>query len=440
MAAGVKRLLLGAAFCGLLLGVTDATFAQGEIYNTVLPVPQALKEAVYPFTMPFTNLVKMTRWNWDTCEPDCLDCQRACCPCGPDGNFWARADYLLWTTAGARVPALVSSGATSDPVPNTITLFGDGKYTDDIRHQYRFRLGHWFGDCRRWAIQADWLDLGQNSSEYSASSTGDPILARPFYDVLREMDAVQLIAYPGEAEGSVNARVSNRFYAVGAGLRRNLLCRASCCGDCDTDGARLDLIGGYRHYHLRDSVGVTENITLTAGSGGHPAGTVFDVRDSFESRNEFHGGEIGLVLQRFRGRWSFEAMAKLAMGGCRQTVTINGQTIITEPNVASVTHTGGLLALEDTNIDTYRRDGFAVIPQFGFEVGYQLTDHSRVYAGYDFLLWTGVKRAGDHIDTNVNTSYMPPATSPGGTAVPAFAWQNADFWAQGLNFGYEIRF
>ncbi len=443
MAAGANRLLLGTVLCCLVFVATDTVRAQGEVYNTILPVPEALKEAVYPFTMPFTNLVKMTRWNWDGCGPDCSgcpECQRACCPAGPEGRLWARTDYLMWSTSGAQVPVLVSSGALSDPVPNTQTLFGGRGYNDDIRHQYRFRLGYWFGDCRRWAIQSDWLDLGTNSTEYSASSSGSPILTRPFYDVLRELDAVQVIAYPNLAEGSVNVRVADSFHSAGASFRRNLFCRTACGDGCDTDGARLDLFGGYRHYRLADSVVLGEHVTLLQGSGGHEAGTQFDLQDAFHSSNEFHGAEIGLVLQRFRGRWSFEAMGKLAIGANRQTVTIDGQTIITPPGQPSVLHSGGLLALDGTNINTYRRDSCAVIPQFGLEVGYQLTRHSRVYFGYDFLLWTDVKRAGDHIDTRVNTSYMPPATSPGGAAVPAFAWQNADFWAQGVNFGYEVRF
>ncbi|MDZ7619247.1 MAG: BBP7 family outer membrane beta-barrel protein, partial [Patescibacteria group bacterium] len=429
---GTDRLLLGTVLCCIAFGAADTVWAQGEVYNTIRPVPEALKEAVYPFTMPFTNLVKMTRWNWDGCGPDCLgcpECKRECCPCGPDGRFWARADYLMWSTAGASVPALVTSGTLTDPVPNTSTLFGDRAYNDDIRHQYRFRLGYWFGDCRRWAIQSDWLDLGTNSSGYSASSNGNPILTRPFYDVLRQLDAVQVIAYPNLAAGSVDVRVADSFHSVGASLRRNLFCRAGCDDGCGTDGARLDLFAGYRHYQLNDSVAIGEHITLLQGSGGHAAGTQFNVHDSFRSGNEFHGAEIGLVLQRFRGPWSFEAMGKLAIGGNRQTVTINGETVITPPGGPSVLHAGGLLALDGTNINTYQRDSCAVIPHFGFEVGYQLTYHSRIYMGYDFMLWTGVKRAGEHIDTRVNTSYMPPQTAPEPPALPAFAWRSTDFWA-----------
>ncbi len=492
MNAGTHRLLRGAAFGCLLFLTINQVPAQDQSYSTVRPISGELKAAVYPFTMPFTNLVQMTRWNWDdrsgVCGPGgcgdaaCMEgaCAKPCCPCGPAGRFWARADYLLWWSRGAGVPPLVTTGSPNDPVPgalgqpNTEILFGGRTYNGDARHQYRFQFGYWLGDCRRWAIQADWLDLGQSNANFSASSEGSPILTRPFYDVLRQLEAVEIIAYPGVAEGQVDARVSNSFHSAGANLRRNLRCCFSECGSCETSCEtktsctdalscwRLDLIGGYRHYSLEDGVTLREQITLLEGQGGHVAGTRFDVRDSFRSRNEFHGGEIGLIAQRFRGRWSFEFLAKLAMGNNRQVVTIDGQTIIHVPGQmqlahgggprgfapansvvpanTQVTHRGGLLALENTNIGVYERNDFALIPQFGFEVGYQLTQCSRVYMGYDLLLWWNVKRAGNHIDPRVNTSFMPPQIAPGGEPLPEFAWRSTDFWAQGLNLGWETRF
>ncbi len=449
MPRGAQRLLLGVALCCLLLGTAEPLAAQCGVYNTIFPLPYALKEAVYPFTIPFSNLVQMTRWDGEpgACGPGgcrgraCpgTECARLCCPIGPEGRLWGRADYLLWWTPGARVPALVVTGPNDGSVPDQ-TLFGDRAYNDDTRHQYRFHLGYWLGDCRRWAIQSDWLDLGQNTTEYAASSAEFPILARPFRDVLRDQDSVQLIGFPNFAEGSVNARMTESFHSVGVHLRRNLLCHATAGGSgCEGDGGRLDLIGGYRYYKLQDSVTIWDDITLIQGQGGHQAGTRFNSYDAFRARNEFHGAELGLIAQRYRGRWSVEAAARLAIGGSREVVTIDGQTTITVPNQAPVTHTGGLLALDDTNIGTHRNNSVAVIPHFNVELGYQLTTRTRVYMGYDFLLWTRVKRAGDHIDTQVNTSYMPPP-SPTGPAVPAFAANSADFWAQGFNLGCELRF
>lgn len=459
MASATQRLLLGAAFFCSLLGATDTALAQSRAYNTIQPVPTPLREAVYPFFLPFSYLYQMTQNDWGggpgICglggcgDPSCTKpaCTRPCCPCGPDGRFWARADYLIWTMRGGRVPALVTTGSPNDDRPgalgeaHTETLFGDRTYNGGIRHHYRFQLGYWLSECRRWGIQADWLDVGQSTADFSETSPGSPLLARPFFDV-REVEAAQLIAYPGFATGQVDARVSSSFHTVGAGVRRNLICGYADCGTADGCAVselpcgRIDLIAGYRHYALHDRVAVHTQSTLLQGV---PEGTQFAIRDSFRSYNEFNGAEIGLITQRFRGRWSFEFLAKLAMGTNRQLVSIEGQTMIVEPNDTEATQAGGLLALRNTNIGTYKRKDFALIPQFNFEIGYQLTSRSRLYVGYDLLLWWHVKRAGDHIDTRVNTSYMPPP-NPGGDPLPEFTWHSSDFWAQGFNLGCELRF
>ena len=463
MAVGTHRLLLGAACCCLILGSSGTLGAHERGYSTIQPVHENLKAAVYPFTMPFTNLVEMTRWNWEghaACGPGgCGDaacahagCARLCCPCGPDGRFWARADYLVWWTRGGHVPALVTTGSPTDPVPgaldqpNTQILFGDRAFNGGARSGYRIQLGSWLGDCRRWAVQGDWFDLGQRTARFSEASAGAPLLARPFFDVLRQLEAVHMIAFPEFAEGDIDARVSTGFHSAGANLRRNLYCHFSDLGATEggqvTLGAgnppcrRLDLFAGYRHYALNDRVTVRTHSTVDD--------TQFDIRDSFRSRNEFHGGEIGLIAERFHGRWSLELLAKLAMGNNRQTVTIDGETAIRVPGQDGVfhfaSHPGGLLALPNTNMGTHERDRFALIPQFGFELGYQLTHRSRVYMGYDVVLWWHVARAGDHIDTRVNTAFIPPPEPTQAPALPEFAWDNTTFWAQGLNFGWEFRY
>src|SRR5262249_22126476 len=77
-----------------------------------------------------------------------------------------------------------------------------------------------------------------------------------------------------------------------------------------------------------------------------------------------------------------------------------------------VTNLGGLLALQST-IGRQSRDRGAVIPEFGVQVGYQLTRHLRAYAGYTLIYWGEVARAGDQIDLTVNPNLLPPATPPG---------------------------
>ena len=67
------------------------------------------------------------------------------------------------------------------------------------------------------------------------------------------------------------------------------------------------------------------------GRNGIPVGTRLDVLDSFETRNEFHGGMLGLLAEIEGGSWSFNMLAKLGLGNMRQKVIISGQTLITDP-------------------------------------------------------------------------------------------------------------
>jgi len=118
-------------------------------------------------------------------------------------------------------------------------------------------------------------------------------------------------------------------------------------------------------------------------------------------------------------------------------VTISGTTVFTSPGGAPVTQQGGLLALP-TNIGTYSRDQFSVIPQIGFNVGRQLTNNFRVFVGYTFMYWSNVVRPGDQIDPVINPTQLPTAAGPGtlvGPARPAFAFHESSLWAQGVNVG-----
>lgn len=77
-------------------------------------------------------------------------------------------------------------------------------------------------------------------------------------------------------------------------------------------------------------------------------------------------------------------------------------------------------------------------------VGYQVCKCLRATAGYTFIYWPDVFRAGDQIDTTVNRSQLPSLLTPGGPLVgparPGALLRESDFWAHGLNFGLEFRY
>ena len=94
-------------------------------------------------------------------------------------------------------------------------------------------------------------------------------------------------------------------------------------------------------------------------------------------------------------------------------MTIDGTTINTVPNVGSAEFEGGLLTSEATNIGTYADNSLAIIPEFRLGVGTQLTNNVSVRAGYNFIIWNAVARAGSQLPPGleVDPRNLPP--SPG---------------------------
>jgi hypothetical protein len=304
--------------------------------------------------------------------------------------------------------------------------------------------------------------LGDRQNNYdSGFSTGDPILARPFFNVQTNAQGSELVAYPGQVEGSVAVGTGSSFWSPGVSLSYNI-CSGECggcggCGGCDSCGGpscdsssggcadaccvpllyccRTDLIAGLRYYNYSDFVDVNENLRSTAAPTN---GTTYVIHDNFNAKNEFYGGELGLRTKIYRGRWSFAILTKMAIGNTHETVNINGQTVITPTAGSSAVYNYGILA-SGTNSGIYQRDDFTIIPELNLELGYQLTQHWRMYVGYDILYWACVAKAADQIDLNADPRNFAPAQS-GALPFPAYPGRLSSFWAQGINIGGEFRF
>ncbi len=177
---------------------------------------------------------------------------------------------------------------------------------------------------------------------------------------------------------------------------------------------------------------IRERLTSQTASAG------FDITDNFRTRNQFNGTELGVVWQGRRGWWSLDALMRLGIGNVHQTVTIDGSTQITE-NGATTSHGTGFLA-QRTNIGTYDRDQFTIIPELGLTLGYQMTKRVRVTAGYSLIYMGNVVRPGDQVSLDVNPNLLAPEITPfTGALRPQFQFAETDYWVQGLSFGAEFR-
>ena len=357
---------------------------------------------------------------------------------GPSNLWWVRGEYLLWWTDGMRTPPLVTTSPNGTPQAaagvldqGATTLFG-GDLLTDSRSGGRIRFGTWLDEGRCIGVEAEYFALDDIHEDFVGNSTGDPILARPFFNALTNAEDSELVAFPGVVSGTVTANAQGSLQSAGVRMLWNL-CQSglpnSLCS-IDRTESRLDLLLGYRFLRLDESLQMREQLTSQLEND---PGT-FDISDRFATQNKFNGFEIGLSRTEGYHRWSLDMLAKIAFGNVHQSVSINGSTI-SDDGTGPQTFTGGLLA-QRTNIGDYSRDRFALIPELGVTLGYQLTPRWQANFGYSLIYWDRTVRAGEQIDRTVNPNLLPPEVVPfSGPLRPEFSFQENGFWAQGMSFG-----
>jgi hypothetical protein len=338
------------------------------------------------------------------------------------------------------VPVLVAT-SPDGTLPATVPLYGGDSYNGGYRSGNWVQGGMWFDCCHTHGIMADYFFVGQQNSPFFAASNGDPVLTRPFIDANTGEPAEQLVAFPGVVTGNIGVQNYNSVQGAGVSGICNLCCCEGCCDSCCwrmKDCRRLDFVYGFRFYNFEDNLYINEDLTAISPITGVPIGTRIQVQDSFTTRSNFYGGELGLIYQRWRGRWMHEGTVKVALGGVNSVVRINGSTTVSFPGQPTVTNEGGLLALS-SNIGRYEENTFTAIPQFSFRLGYRLTEQWTLLAGYTLIYFGEVARAGEQIDVVVNPNLLPPPVD-GGPARPAYHFNPSDFVLQGITLGAQFNF
>jgi hypothetical protein len=351
---------------------------------------------------------------------------------GPLGNYWFRGEYLFWWTKNGRLPPLVTTGpATSAGVlglPGTRTLLGGADLDTEEQSGGRFSYGFWLTDFHKVGLEFTYFFLGSRGVDSTVASAGDTLLGRPFVDTFTGQANSLVAAIPGVSSGHIQVVGSSRLQ--GADL--NVLARL-CCGT----NYRLDLLLGFRWMELNDGLGVNQESQSLAD----PLSRTL-INDQFDTQNRYYGGQIGLRTEYYWGRAAVSLAGKVALGSTREAINIRGATVIETSFTTPALINSGLLA-EPSNIGGFDRNTFAVVPEVGVNLTYQVTQHVRAFAGYNFLYWSKVVRPGDQVDTTINLNQFgtnPPFNPLAGVARPAVPFKETDFWAHGANVGLEIRF
>jgi hypothetical protein len=400
----------------------------------LLPVgaPTAAPVAIYTYGQPqmaapaapaaTTPVPPMAPAPGSDCGPTVAGCEQ---PKRCGGRFWVAADFFYGASQSVWLPPLVtlappgapSPGAGALYSPNGIILFGGQRELTSTRPGFRVEGGYWFDDARTSGIDASVIYLGRLNEEFIGSSgPGGVVLARP---IVGPGGVNEGVPVAGPFPGGITASAGTSFIGGDVNYRRSL-----CCGDC----CRWDLLVGYRYLHLGDTVDVWQTSVVPAANLVLPPAVTL-LHDSIHTRNDFHGGQVGVAsFCRLGGGFTLDLWAKVALGVTVAHANTYGTTQFPVLSPGTTFPTGLLVSATNTVADstTY----FAVAPEAGLKLGYDVTDWLRVNAGYTFLYWSKVRRAADQIDLTVG-----PAAGR-----PAFRDRTTDLWVQGWTLGVQLSF
>ncbi len=366
---------------------------------------------------------------------------------------WARVEYLLWwvkdaplpvplvTTGDPRVgfdPRMVNTVNTAGAIgqPGTRVLLG----SDGINSRYysgmRLALGAWVGDGKVFGVEGVGFALEHRFREFILASdqTGNPPLYFPIFSETAGAERGIPIADPLRA-------FSGRM-ALSSTLR---LWGAECNGVLavgSNSWMELYLLAGFRYADLRENLQIYNTTTDLV------FGNVTSLNDSFTTRNQFCGGQLGGRLSIMRERCTLDVAGKVALGSTHQVVDIQGSITqagpspLIPPGLGSFP--GGIFA-QSTNMGQRDTSRFSVLPSLDLDCGYLVNQYTRAFVGYGIMYWHQVARPGDQINRRVNLTQNAVLGPTGtgtlvGPAQPAPLFNRSSFWAHGVNVGLEFRF
>jgi hypothetical protein len=362
-------------------------------------------------------------------------------------RLWFSTDYLLlWVKKAPLATPLVTTDPTNGQSPTaggladptTIGVLGGSPVRFGALSAGRLEGGWMLNEG--FAVEAGGFLTGKQTERFGAGSNanGDQFLFRPFLNVdTGNPNAGSFVALQGLITGAVDVSQTTELWGTDIRLAGSLLRSGS---------SQLYGLAGFRYLDLYEKLDIYDARTDLAGIGnfGGPAtnpGDRFLFQDSFHTRNQFYGFEAGLRGETRCGPLVLSGTASIALGDSRETVTIGGSTTLMPATGGTATLPGGILALP-SNSGHFVYNRFAVVPEVGLQLGWDMTSWLRLSIGYDFLYWSSVMRPGDQVVPVISASRLPssPSFGTGGSAVPPPPHNTTDFWAQGISFDLTFRY
>lgn len=353
-----------------------------------------------------------------------------------DPTVWMKAELLLWfpqerTTAPLGVRNTVPGQVPALTLSPTATPFGDS-FGGGLVPGFRGDIGRYFADGAFGIGGRVWV-LGDDDDNLNFGGNGlGESLGVPFFNTNPDPaffgeNAVFIGFNDGvpRNEGSVSVRSSLSIVAAEI-YGRALVSKSK--------NHRFEMLGGYSHFNIAD------NLDINIRSIELPVAELTVFNDSFRTRNEFHGGQIGSEISLTRGRWTASSLTKVHLGNMAQRIHVNGSTaqglVPAAPTVVAPDQ--GLFARgEVAALNGFRRDVFAFAPEMNLKLGYQFRENVNFHVGYTFVYWNDVALAGDQINRNV---FIDTANFNLNTTPRHVEPRTGGYFVQGIDLGATIEF
>lgn len=339
-------------------------------------------------------------------------------------NGWFESETLLWW--GKAIPGvpLVVGGSTPDETPTTVLAGGpDQPFGTNLLVGMRLNVGKWL-DCNQdYGVGARGWGILTNGTTETYTNGGNST-GVPFFNTFSSSPSIYNVneAEAGQGANTGTIQVKNDLDLIATELYgRTALAR--------TGNSRVDLLGGYTFVRMDSELGLRTQVTDGLTGNLIPNGTITTTQDTFGTKNQFHGGHIGLLQELTKGRFTFTALGKVALGNMNQSSSVSGQ--FSTANTPSPTKDPQGLFARDSNSGTLTRNQFTFLPEAGAKIKYQL-GRAQFGVGYTMLLFPSVAMAGSQIDPVID----PTNSSP----VPAPRLVSDTFFLHGLDLGVTFRF
>jgi hypothetical protein len=276
--------------------------------------------------------------------------------------------------------------------------------------------------------------------EFDVSSTGTPLLARPYFSATDFEEKSYAVADPDLAlRGTTAVDARTLMFGGEANGRWHCYLKRRLHTEC---------LIGVRSVHLEESLSIEDKLTssdpMVLVLAGRPVlpGQFLVEEDSFATTNRFYGFQLGGKLRWEMPRFYVDGFGKVALGVTDQQVDIDGRSRVTNQIGTVRSAVGAILALP-SNIGDHDRQVFGVVPEVGINLGFDVCKHLRLKAGYSCMYWTGVVRPGAQIDRVINENQVPSDRDFGslvGAQHPEFRFRDTGLFLQHFSVGVEVRY